>query len=445
MNKFTLKLVMIAVLCVAACTAKAQAYLEDPKYGNSPEERKQNVMLLNYFNDAYSMKDYDLAVKHLHTLLKGAPKASQNLYINGANIYKNKIARATSSAEKSAYVDTLMMIYDFRIANFGDHPTRGKAYLLGLKAQEYLQFKPTDREGVRKTFKEAITAAGNEADLEIVTHYFNALVEDYKADLIETEFLLGEYDNLVKLFDVNPTDETKAAKKTFEALFISSGAANCENLEKLFAPRLAAAPNDPELIEKAMGLLMRNNCVSDFQLELAQKYYKIKPSSATALSIAAAFEAKKDFTKAREYLNEAISAEKDPVMKANLAVRIGGGELSQGNARAAADFARQAIEINPENGYAYVILAQAYATGSNQCGDFARQSVFWLVVDTLSKARELLADDAQQVGNIDAQIASYRNHFPTNEECFFRGLDKGAGYSVSCGWISGRTTVRTVR
>ena len=55
------------------------------------------------------------------------------------------------------------------------------------------------------------------------------------------------------------------------------------------------------------------------------------------------------------------------------------------------------------------------------------------------------AQGVGQIESIDQQIAGYRAAFPSNEEAFFRGLENGQGYTVNCGWVSGRTTVRLNR
>lgn len=438
----TLKLLFAFGLAVASLSVSAQDYLEDPRYGANPEERQANVIILNFFNDMFNNQDYDNAVKHLQVLLEKAPKASQNIYINGANIYKNKIARATSLAQKNSYIDSLMMIYDMRAEHFGDHPKRGKGYILTFKARDYLTYKPMDREGVKKIFVEAIDANGDDIDPDFVNIYFKELTDDYKADNVEADVLLSEYDKLIRIFDVNVTPEKGQAKETFEALFISSGAANCENLEKLFKPRIEEAPGDTALLEKAVAVLTRANCKGDFQLQLAEKFYTIKPTSNTAMALADAFTERKDHVKALKYLNEAIATETDPAAKANLSVHIAAVELTAGNSRSAAEYAKKAIDIDPEHGYAYMILGQAYAVGASNCSGFDRQSAFWIVYDTLLKAKSLLASDDPQQKSIDSQLASYRAGFPKKEECFFRGLNEGDAVSVNCGWITGRTTVR---
>ena len=70
--------------------------------------------------------------------------------MRGITLYKNKIARAKSIAEKNTYTDSLMIVYDLRNEYFGDHPKYGTPYILDRKAREYLMYKPADRKGIRE-------------------------------------------------------------------------------------------------------------------------------------------------------------------------------------------------------------------------------------------------------------------------------------------------------
>lgn len=434
-------------LLLFALSVRAQEIPTDPKYGATPEERKENVLRLNYLNDAYNNKNYNVAVKYIDELVAYAPKSSQNIYVYGINIYKNKIARAGSVEEKNVMIDSLMTMYDLRSQFFGDDQTRGRKYIAQAKATDYLNYRPSDREGVKRLLREAIELNGDETDPDLVDAYFQVLVEDYKKDLIETDELLKEYDLFSAFFERSTAPNKEEARKVFEALFISSGAASCENLEKIYAPQFKANPNDMELIEKVFGLLSRGNCGTAFQAELGEAYYKNKPASDVALMLARSFEELGDHAKARHYLNEAISRESDPVTKSKLATQIAAGELTQGNLRPAADFARQAIDMNPENGLAYVILGNAYGQAARgQCGEFEAMTVRWVVVDLLTRGRDLLTgEETSQVGAVNGMINSYSSGFPSKEELFYRGLDNGTPFTVNCGWISGRTTVRSRR
>lgn len=422
-------------------SAGAQAYKEDPKYGSNPEEREQTVLNINFFSDAYKSKDYNRAAHFLQEVIKVAPRASQNIYINGINIYRTKVAEATTAQQRQIYLDSLMTLYDLRIENFGDSPTRGTAYLLALKARDYLDLHPDDKPMIEKLFKEAMDAAGDGADPELINIYFNSLVDAYKEDKLATDLLLSEYDRLSKIYESSVAEDKEEQKKLFDQLFVTSGAASCENLEKVFKPAIDDSP-DVETLRKVFRLLGANECTTDFQLSVSEKLYAAEPSSAVALLIASAYEAKKDYASARKYLDESIATESDPAEKAKLALRIAAGELDQNRGREAADFARRAIEFDPSNGYAYMILGNAYALGAQNCSGFDRQTAYWLVVDVWAKAKDLLPAEAE---SLNSKIANVRAGFPSSEEAFFRGLNNGDGYTVNCGWVSGRTTVRLNR
>lgn len=441
--KNVLKLMLAAAMCVSAGAASAQNYLEDPKYGATPAEREQTVRTMNFLKDAVNNQAWDEVSGYLNYMFTHAPKASQNTYIYGANLYKQKIARAKTLDEKKTYVDSLMYVYDMRMEHFGDHATQGRNYLLCLKGREYLAYAPADRENVIKYLKEAVDANGDGIDPKYVNIYFQQLTTDYANDLVETDEVMNEYERLAPLFELDDTPERANEKKTFEALFTGSGAANCENLEKLYKSRLAAAPDDDELLGKAFSLMARANCRGEFFYTVAEKYYAKNPSANTAMLLAQAFEADKMYDKAAKYLNETVANEQNPADKEALYVRIAGINLALNKAKEAADAARKAIDINPESGLAYLALANSYAIGASGCSGFDKQAVYWLAVDTLTKARQLLLDNSEQVSKINQQIAACSASFPSKEECFFRGLDDGKSYPVKCGWISGTTTVRT--
>lgn len=439
-------LLTLMMLGVMALSAAAQDFMNDPRYGDTPEARQANLMELQFFNDAYNNKDYPTAAGHLRVLLAGAPRSTENLYIKGAVIYRSNILRASSLAEKNAQIDSLMMLYDQRIAAFGTTP-EAKARMEILKAREFLSFRPTERAQIRDMFVAALESAGENPDRDAINIYFNELSNDFKSQEVEADRMIDEYERWGIFLD---SPEYAEAKSTFEAIFATSGAASCEVIESIYRPKVEAAPADTILLARVFNMMRRaqaqGSCESDFLVEVGEKYYAAAPKSSTAVQLAMMFEARKEYNKALQYLEENIERENDPTEKANLLVRAAASMLGNGNAAQAASLARQAADVNPENGYAYMILGHAYAAGANACADFDRRAAFWLVYDVLTRARAILvegdAEAKQQAENLSSQLANYRAAFPTKEDCFFRGLNNGDGYTVSCGWVSGRTTVR---
>lgn len=448
MKPNVLKLIFAVALFAAAGSLHAQTQQQwGPEWGENAtqEQRHQNVLKFNYFKDAYDAKNYDLALSYLPDLLRDAPKAMVSLYSMAGNIYKVKIQQSRSMPDKNAYIDTLMSIYDARITYFGDHARYGRSYTLIQKAKDYLNFRPTDREGMKAVFNEAIDANSNNLDAEVlnlVNVYFKELTDDYQQEAIDPEEYLAYYDKFSGLLGRATGPAADEARTTFDALFVQSKAGDCETLERIFKGRLAETPDDIDVVIKAFSQLRSLNCNSPFFFEVAEKYYSMEPSSGTAMLLAKAYEANGNTRKGMEFLRKAVDQETDPIAKANLCVEISGMELAANNGRGAAEFARQAMNYNPQNGYAYMFLAQSYALGASSCEEFDRQTVYWLAVDELQKARRIFTSGSDELRTVNELISTFTSSFPSTEELFFRGMKSGNSYDVRCGWVTGRTTVK---
>lgn len=428
------------MVVMGIASAMAQSGLEDPRYGATPEERRKNLGDLNWLSDEVTARNWDAAAVYVRSLMQNAPAANSAIYAHGATVYRNKIQRATSVAEKNALVDTLMMIYDKRVENFGNHPTQGTAYILGLKARDYLNYNPLNGANVRKYYKEAVDAAGGAAKPDVVLVYFQQMVNGFKAVEVTPEEILIVYEELAPMMAAATPEE----RDGFTTLFATSGAADCGVLEELYTKQLADNPGDLELLKKAFTLMSMANCDSDFYISVGEQLYKLEPTSNIAIRLATLFEKRQEFPKAVPYLNEQLESETDPSAKSDLYVRVSASELGQNRYSAAAAAARQAINLNPDNGFAHMCLGNAYLGGQAGCSDFNRAAVSWLAYDEFSRAREALAGDT--TGTLEAVtnlMARCRANFPSNEDVFMYGHQVGASYSVNCGWISGSTTVRS--
>lgn len=404
----------------------------------APEKRADNVATFTFFENAYKNREYDKALEYMQTLITNCPKARVNIYVYGAEIYRYKIARAQSMNEKIGHTNSLMKLYDDRLAAFADHAEYGEVYILKQKAKDYYQYRSDDKQGMLELFRTAIER-DPEVDASFINQYFLVLVEEYQNLNVETDHFMTEYEFMASKMDL-VTDEQE--KKTFDGLLIESGAADCANLENIYSSRLAKNPDDAAMIEKAFKLMSRNKCQSAFYLSVCEKYYALAPSTETAMLVCAAFDRAGNSAKALEYLRAAMTSETDPTLKAELCVQIAAHELSAGSAREAANYAKQAIELNENSAMAYVVLAQAYSQAG--CKDaFAKQASYWLAYDMAAKARGLAQDNAELQNMCSQLMGTFRGYFPKQSDCFFRGLQDGQSYHVNCGWVAGSTTVRS--
>ena len=443
-----IKFLIVAAMAAVATSAAAQDF-SDPKYakwGETPEERKENMLSSSYLKEETANRNFNSAARYLQLLLEKCPSASETIYVNGVKLYKDKINRAETLAEKKMFVDSLLFLYDVRIENFGNHPKRGRVYLLERKAREYLTYKGDDREGVAEAFETAIAAQAQVGAVnpEVVAIYFKNLCDDYQNDIVDAMTIVNTYDAYAQYFD-NIAPEQQEFKDQFEQCFGLSGAASCENLEAIFSKKVADNPEDAKLIEQAFKLMSRANCSSDFFFSVGEKHYANKPSSDVAMLLAQGFQNVKNFDKANQYLREALAVETVAAEREKLYVRIGILDMSMNNFAAAVEAFREAQAINPENAHAPFFLAQCYVNGAKGCSGLQKDAIYWVAYDLIQKALPLLeVSDPERVEAAKQLAAAYRAAFPTSEECFFNEVADGSSFTVNCGFAQGvSTTVRS--
>lgn len=438
------KILFIAAFALFSLSTFAQDF-SGPKFAKwgEPAARMQNITDYNFYKEAVTNRDYNVASSYFHKLVANCPTAMQGIYTEGIKMYKNQINSATNLEEKNIYVDSLLIVYDLREAHFGSHPKYGAAYIKDRKARELLTYRPNDRAGIRNLFTEAIEVAGTNVDPDMVLIYFSNLCDDFNnTDDILPEIVIDEYDRLAKILISTGKADEQITK--LDSILGLSGAANCEILETLFKEKLAVTPDDVALLEKAIALMARANCTSDFFLSISERYYSIAPSADAAMFLAQGFQERKEFDKASKYLNDALAAEQDPVLRKDLLIRISLVALVSNDFATALSTARQARDLDSEDGVPYFIMAQCYANSSNQCGDeFARQTVYWVAYDTMARAISYLPEDSDYLQPAKNSFATYRSYFPSSEECFFNEVKAGERYVVSCSLARGiSTTVR---
>ncbi|MFR9651929.1 MAG: enzyme of heme biosynthesis [Rikenellaceae bacterium] len=448
-----IKLTLIAILSVIALSTQAQQmdFSDDRKfgkYGATPEERKENMLKLQYFREAIETKNYEKAAAYLHELLKSAPQASETMYQRAANLYKAQIARAATPSAKRAMVDSLMWVYDVRLEHFSEHPQRGRAYILENKAREFYQFSKSDREGMREVFIAAIDA--NPAiDPTLVLLYFTNILEDYNMDIVTIDEVIDEYDRFTPYFE-GLTGEHAELNERFQNAFATSGVANCENIENIFKAKIEAAPTDAKLLTKALVMMERAGCRTPFYMATAEMNYQIAPTSQAAMILANDYQNRGEYDKAVKYLRDALAEEQDIEEQELLYSRIALIKMAANQMSEALTAARAALAIadgtDSDNGIAYFVLAQAIAASADSCPDFSGQTVYWAAYDTMNKAiNNFSADEKSYVQPAKNLLNAYKKFFPTTEECFFNEIPKGSQYTITCGIAKGKTTIVRTR
>jgi len=135
------------------------------------------VKNLSYYLDFAKQKDWRGAYPFWINALKFCPPtASQNLYTHGVHIMKYMIEQTTDPTLRKERIDTLLMLYDVRMANYAVN----QSDVLSQKAEDLLTFRPEDVEGVQKLFVQAVMAGKEKTSPYIMITAMQKTIELYQ-------------------------------------------------------------------------------------------------------------------------------------------------------------------------------------------------------------------------------------------------------------------------
>lgn len=390
------------------------------------------------YSTYYENKDYNMAVQFWRPVFMECPGSSRNTYIKGEAMFKEFFRKSGNKA----YIDTVLMILDQRTKYFNEGPANSLR-----KAFALYEFGGNDPNYARQCYdliKGVMESSPQSFDHTYSSLYMAITAKCYSLKLIEAPEVITAYSQSMKVVDSQlsrkPDDARYAeARKNIDAVFRSSGAASCENIEHLFTAGVENNPGDTAMLKKVITLLTETGCKdSELYYKAATNLYKSFPSASSAAQLAEMNVARKKYNEAEKYYTEAVELETDNKVKSGLLTKLATLELASDSKQAARDFAKAAYSLDPTNGNALYIIAEAYA-GARIGESFENQTVYWVVVDYLVRARNT---DPTLRDQADERIAVYSRLFPTKEEAFFRSLvEEGVSYQVG-GWVNESTTIR---
>ncbi|MBE0674621.1 MAG: tetratricopeptide repeat protein [Bacteroidales bacterium] len=406
------------------------------KYGIDSVECVKNQSL---YAGYYEQKNFDMAVTFWRQNFNECPASSPNIYVRGQSMYTAFYERT----KDKAYIDTILMILDQRSEYFGNKTDNDfrKAYIM----HQYSEKHPELLMESYKILEGYINTQPDVVDHQVLATQMINAVKLYSVKQLTQEGVINNYSKITEILDnklaATPNGNgIQLAKDLADNLLKQSGVATCSNLVPLFTPQINANPSDVALLKKVIGLLTNANCLeSDLYYTSVENLYKLEKSAAAAYNLATMSTAKKDWASAEKYYLEAIELETVPMNKSNYLTMLATLELSNGDNQKARDYAKRAIEQNPDNGTAHFLVGSAYAGTKLGDDEFENKTVFWIAVDYYVKARNL---DPQLTDRANESIEACSANFPKKDEAFFVGIyDEGVPYTVK-GWINERTTVR---
>ena len=448
--KFSKLLIIGLILSIGATFA--QTGLEDGSKHGHGEDSIRCMKNLSLYNEYYKQKNFPDALVYWQQLFDESPKATSNIYSHGETMYKALLGKEKNPVKREEYYNKLMSIYDQRVKYFGNSKKYPASYIMGKKGLAMIKYKGTDKDIVNEAsvlINKAITERGVKTQSAVIITFMTNTVAKYKDGDIDEMTVVDNYNTastvLTKKIQIAKGDrkiEYEGYKKMVDKLFASSGAASCENIEKIFEPQLSEHGEDLDWLKRINRLLVRSECdESQLFFNTSELLYKIEPSASSAYGLFKMNLETKNIEKAKQYLKEAIELEEDDDIKAKYYTKLALLSLSEKRYQEVKSISLKAIALKPNCGTAYILIGKAYAASANTYGKnaFEHSTVYWVAVDKFAKAKRIEPDKADEANNL---IGIYSAHFPNKEEIFFqKEVAIGAPYKIG-GWINETTKVR---
>ncbi|HBH48753.1 MAG TPA: hypothetical protein DDX98_08935 [Bacteroidales bacterium] len=407
------------------------------KYGNDSTRCRENLSNMSSF---VKIKVYEYAYLPWNYAFHHCPAASKNIYIQGKKILDWQIENASDEQVKEAFIDTLMLMYDKRIENFGE-----ESKVLGKKGVDLLKYRRSAVEEAYGILSLSLEKGGNKTDAAVLATLVTTSSVMFQNGKIEADEMINNYLKSMEAVESQRQNaKTTKAQQSIEQVFAESGAADCEALINIFTPKYEADKADVESLKKITELLKQTKCQeSDLFAQASESLYSIEPSAAAGANLAMIFSTREEFEKAQDYYTKAIELESDNELKANYYYQLGAIAMKMKNYPDVKKNCKEAINLKSDYGKAFILIGNAYAAASSSCGEsnFQKAAVYLAAVDKFAKAKAVdptVTEEASQL------ISRYAGYFPNNEDAFFEGYTDGQSYTVGC-WINETTTIRTTK
>ncbi|MBT8292998.1 MAG: hypothetical protein HKP39_03775 [Eudoraea sp.] len=445
---------MIGLLAIMG-TANAQ--------GQNPE----CMTNLSIYAEHAKVKNYDAAYTPWKMVYETCPAINKANFSLGEKILAYKI-KNSSGAEKDGYISDLLALYDNSLEVF---PNKfPKAVVAIDKALLLYDNKMASDEELYNLLDAAFQQdASNFKNPKALYLYFSSLVDLYNEGKKDLQAVFDTYDDVnekieeenAKLTDIIskllPKEEegtlTSKEKRRLKVATTNSesygkiagsvdsklGAlADCDNLIPLYEKSFESKKTDVTWVKRAVGRMFSKDCIDDpmFQ-KLFEAQLALDPSADAYVYGGTLKKKAGDNKGAIADYNKALELESDPKKKSNIAYKIATSyrRTSKSTARS---YAQKAINANPSNGRAYLLIANLYATSANDCGStpFEKRAIYWKAADMARRAGRV---DPSLSGNANQSAASYSAKAPSKTDIFNSGL-AGKTIAFSC-WVGGSVTV----
>lgn len=430
--------VAVVMLTISNVMAQEQTFDE--------AECRKNASL---FTDYAKQKDYASALEFWETVYRECPSYTKNTFIYGVKIVEWQLQQAQTPEDQAKMYEKLVKVYADWKQYFGNTDAN-RANIEAKEAYSYYTIKPNEPELAYNLFKKALAVQQNSMEAAYLQVFMILSEQLYHANPSEkAEQYIADYTLCSNILSTNAnTEGLKNSEKYAQVLevvntnFAASGVADCATMDKIFGPAIEQKKEDAEYLNSIIRLFKSLKCTETEAYYAASTHsYNINPTADAAAGLGKMWYAKEDYKKCVEYMQRAIEMSEDKdIDDLYLVLALAYNKLN--NDAKVRECCKKSLEINPNQGMPYILLASVYA-GANVFADdpIMSRAKYWAAVDQLRKVAQV-ETNKQMVETANNMISKYSAMFPTKEQIFMHNeLEEGKSLFVG-GLVSETTIVR---
>lgn len=441
-------LTLLTLLLLLAPAASAQTNGTAGVECSDDQNTKAQYYSLYY--EAYKAEDYESALPNLEWILEcdptfGLTPGDRNIR-RGIEVYAGLAEASDDPAEQEAYVEQALALFDMAPSTLEDAGVEASEYDWVLRKGRFIQEN------------EELLADRQDEVYDLYVRAFE-LQPDSLGDYY-INYIAGERTRRATAED---TPEAKAAAReyltgtlqpqvddpSYITGLLDSLITTPREQYNFLVGKFRADPaslSDDELntlydMNRRIEELSAQN--PDLDNLLVAELLERDPTPELLRSLGGAAMAAGDYADAQRFYERAMAMADDPTVKRDLNYSLGLLKQQQGQRATAANYARAALEIDPnhaESLYLLGSLVQASLGG----GDARARAGYWCAQDYYNRAASAASTKGNNALAADARRAAANagRGAPNSEEYFFLGWQPGQTVNASYGWGSCSTRVR---
>jgi tetratricopeptide (TPR) repeat protein len=433
----TMKPIIVLLFALSSLSVMAQ---ERRPFGETEQDSINCIRNLSLYQEFFRQRNFIDAFEPWLQVLRTCPANSQNTFIRGVAIVKTKLNAERDPEKRRELLDLLYEIYDTRSVYFGNQGLN-----LSRKAIDMMAYEPQRIKDAYRMMERAVVELGVGNDHIAPFFFFEYAMANERAGNIDKEEVFEVYDiassYLENILKAQPGD-TQVLNTMANLDIAFEPYATCDEIVPIFERKWDDNKGDIVYLEKITRVLDHKDCNdSELFFNATEALHGLRPTPKSGYLMAKMLDGKRNYAGVIEYLRDnahLLESDRDRVRAFLLLARA---YLQEHRYREGREAALKALEINPNEGLAYILIGTMYASSSRNCSDdpqVGQRAVFWAAVDKFVRAREIDPNRAAQANEL---INIYRAQFPTGDDLFFQGISEGSSYRVGC-WIQESTIVR---